>query len=413
MTLNNERLSLTTTIVCVGLFFGFTLSPAVLSISLIALSVLGIVSFKTSSLNAFEKRICIGMLSFYILMLISAFVSINYDEAFRKLILKLPILVFPLILIALKSLKTNHKHLLILCFSYAVFLPGIVSVYNYVSNKVLFDQLILESKPLPIEFGYGIYHIQFSILLACSIVLNAFAIIQHQTLEMTPMQKRLLWLLGMLNLIILHILSARTGLLACYVGLFTLMLFKIKLLKPKYRVLTFVIIICMPVIMFIGSQSFRNRMLNTVEDFKVAWEGKDANDYSFALRVQAWKNAVQIIQSHPIIGVGIGDADNELFQQFAISNPSILEHNRKNPHFQLLETAVQSGILSALILLILCLYMGIQKHHLALAALCNLFLIASCFESILERQSSVIGFAFILAFALALNQRSKPTTELV
>ena len=410
MTLNKERLSLTTTIVCVGLFFGFTLSPAVLSISLIALSVLGIIQFKTSTIDTFEKRICIGMLLFYMLMLISAFVSSNSDEAIRKLILKLPILIFPLLLFALKALKTSHKYLLILCLSYAVFLPGIVSIYNYFSNKVLFDQLILESKPLPIEFGYGIYHIQFSILLACSIVLNAFAIIQHQTLEMTPLQKRLLWLMGILNLIILHILSARTGLLACYVGLFSLMLFQFKFLKPNYRVLTIVITLSIPVLMFIGSQSFRNRMLNTVEDFKVAWEGKDANDYSFALRVQAWKNAVQIIQSHPLIGVGIGDADNELFQQFAISNPSILEHNRKNPHFQLLETAVQSGLLSALILLFLCLYMGVQKHHLALAALCNLLLIASCFESILERQSSVIGFAFMLAFALALNQRPKPTT---
>ena len=336
MTFNKEQLSLTTSIVCVLLFFGFTLSPALLSIGLMGLSLLGLLQLKSFDLDTYEKRILIGMIVFYGLMLLSAGFSSNTDEAIRKLILKLPILVFPLIFFALKSLKTGHKYLLILCLSYAVFLPGIVSVYNYFSNKVLFDQLILESKPLPIEFGYGIYHIQFSILLACSIVLNVFAIIQHKTLELTTLQKRLLWLMGILNLIILHILSARTGLLACYVGLFTLMLFQFKFLKPKYRVLTIAIIICMPMIMLIGSQSFRNRMLNTVEDFKVAWDGKDANDYSFALRVQAWKNAGQIIQSHPFIGVGIGDADQVLYQHFAISNPNILEHNRKNPHFQFL-----------------------------------------------------------------------------
>jgi O-antigen ligase len=337
---------------------------------------------------------------------VSYFYSSNSDEAQRKLILKLPILIFPLLLISLQTIQSAHRVWIIIGLSFAVYLPGVVSVYNYWSNKDLFDQLILESKPLPIEFGYGIYHIQFSILLSVSIILNAFALLYQEHISSNVFQKRLLLFLAVTNTLILHILSARTGLLAFYVGALTLLIAQFRHLSLKVKSATLMLLITLPVLMYYTSVSFKNRMLNSIEDFKVAWTGKDANDYSFAMRVQAWKNASQLIKAHPLTGVGIGDADQALFEQFKTSNPSILPQNRKNPHLQLLETAVQSGIISSLILLGMFLYMSMQKPNIVLRATSNMLLIASCFESLLERQSSVIGFAFMLAFAMSIASKS-------
>ena len=406
MEIKKDQFSGLIVLVCLGLFFGFTLSPALMSIGLIGLACLGIFSIKQAQFSSTERLISIGMVLFYLLMAVSYFYSSNSDEAQRKLILKLPILIFPLLLISLQTIQSAHRVWIIIGLSFAVYLPGVVSVYNYWSNKDLFDQLILESKPLPIEFGYGIYHIQFSILLSVSVILNAFALLYQEHIISNVFQKRLLLFLAVTNTLILHILSARTGLLAFYVGALTLLIAQFRHLSLKIKSATLMLLITLPVLMYYTSVSFKNRMLNSIEDFKVAWTGKDANDYSFAMRVQAWKNASQLIKAHPLTGVGIGDADQALFEQFKTSNPSILPQNRKNPHLQLLETAVQSGIISSLILLGMFLYMSMQKPNIVLRATSNMLLIASCFESLLERQSSVIGFAFMLAFAMSIASKS-------
>jgi O-antigen ligase len=163
--------------------------------------------------------------------------------------------------------------------------------------------------------------------------------------------------------------------------------------------------------MFSMSSSLRNRVSNTIADFEVAWNGKDANDYSFAMRVQAWKNAIQVIKKNPILGVGIGDADKELQDNFAQMNSTITSANRKNPHFQFFETAAQSGLISASLYLLILLFaiFGQSNKNYALASISLLLFIASCFESILERQASVVAFSVFMALALAYENKKTIT----
>ena len=333
--------------------------------------------------------------------------SENTDEASRKLILKLPILCFPLVFNALRKTESKHFPSLVLIGLYAMYLPAVVSVYNYISNKTLFDQLILESKPLPIEFGYGIYHIQFSILLALSVVLGVFILLHRKAWNLSAFNKTFIGVISLLNFVFIHILSARTGLLALYVGLLMILLPALIKMPLRSKIISVVAGLLLPIVILSLSSSLRNRLSNTAADFEVAWSGKDANDYSFAMRVQAWKNAIQVIKKNPIIGVGIGDADKELQENFALMNSSITAANRKNPHFQFLETATQSGIVSACIFLLILLYslFGKSNKNSLLASIVLLLFLASCFESILERQASVVAYSAFIAIALAYGSR--------
>jgi hypothetical protein len=162
------------------LAFSFSLSPALISISFIGLSIIGILQFKFRKFSKFETAISLLFVLFFLSSAASFLYSQNTEEASRKLILKLPILCFPLVFNALKKSESKHFISMVLIGLYAMYLPAIVSVYNYLSNKTLFDQLILESKPLPIEFGYGIYHIQFSIILAISVVFAVYLLLQRK-----------------------------------------------------------------------------------------------------------------------------------------------------------------------------------------------------------------------------------------
>lgn len=308
----------------------------------------------------------------------------------------------PLAIVSVKNIHQNTYNKIIIILNYSLFFPAFVSVYNYLLNKKLFDSLILESKPLPIEFGYGIYHIQFSIILALSIVFGVFQLYYYIKLKHYKTQFWILLMLCFSNFLFIHILSARTGLLALYAGLLVFIIHLFQYISKAQKLKLAIVSISIPILLYISSSSLQNRVTNTIQDFKVVWQNTNANDYSFAMRVKAWKNSIDIIQKYPILGVGIGDADSVLYHNFEKVDASILPQNRRNPHFQFLETWVQSGILSALLFLITLLFSIFhfkQHRNWIFIAICILLLLSSCFESILERQASVVAFAFFIALA--------------
>lgn len=314
---------------------------------------------------------------------------------------------FPLLIIAFSKLNEKIRLWFVLVFLYAMYLPAVVSVYNYTINKTLFDALILESKPLPIEFGYGIYHIQFSVLLAISVVLGAYYLLSFRK----NLLHYVLLFLTISNAIMIHVLSARTGLLSMYLGLAIIFVLFIKGFPLKTKAIGIVIVLLLPVLFVFSSSSLRNRMQNTLKDLEVTTQQKDPNDHSFAMRIAAWQNAADVIKKHPLLGVGIGDVEHELKTNFKNFNPIVVEKNRKNPHNQFLETMVESGFLNGILLLFFAIYLVFyvknKRQLLLLSALAAVLFSASFFESLLERQATVVAFSLVLAFAWQIENKEK------
>lgn len=383
------------------LSIGFTLSKSFISIGFIGLSLIGLISFQPKTLNKRDFWILACIVLVYLISFLSIINSSNTEEAYRKLVLKLPLLCLPLLVFTFQQINLKTQLTLVLIFSYFIYLPAFVSVYNYLINKPLFDDLILQSKPLPIEFGYGIYHIQFSILMALAVVLGFWFLKKTWLIKELKYEKIFLTIITLLNIIFIHILSARTGLLSMYLGIGLLVLSVLKLLTYKQKITTLILILTIPLLFYFASSSLQNRIQNSIQDFKVIVQKNDPNDYSFALRVQAWKNAFNLIEKQGILGTGIGDVEKDLNQNFETFNPQIEAKNRKNPHFQLIETAVESGIINAILLflfLILLIIKGFKDHWMILSTITIMFLVSSCFESILERQASVVAFSVFIAF---------------
>jgi O-antigen ligase len=344
----------------------------------------------------------------------SYFYSDNHEEALRKIILKLPILLAPCILFSFKNRSFQTIKAAVATLSYSAFLPSVVSAYNYFSNKALFDGLILESKPLPIEFGYGIYHIQFSIFLAIAILVGIFHCINLYQRNEIKVHFYFVAFTTLVNLYLIHILSTRTGLVSLYLGFLLGFLFLLKNLNKKTILALSIGAIVLPIGMYLGSQSLQNRIQNSIKDVQVVWNNKNPNDYSFAMRVQAWQNALDVLSDNWIMGVGIGDTEKVLFENFEKFNPNIEEKNRKNPHFQLIESSVQSGILAACsyLALFVSLFIYYRKKSPLAVIIGLMLLLASCFESILERQASVACFAVFIPFSMiAFSVKNQKTKE--
>jgi len=340
----------------------------------------------------------------------------NFNTSFDKIILKLPLLLIPFTVFSFKNMNDNLKQKMIIVFNYAMFLPAVVSVYNYLVNKTLFDDLILQSKPLPVEFGYGLYHIQFSVLLAAAIVLGVIALLQN-TIRNNQMTFWFLLVLVGVNIVSLHVLSARTGLLSLYAAAFVVIYQYFKKIEIKKKVTISALVILLPLLFILFSTSLKNRIFNTYEDLKVTMSGKDANDYSMAMRVAAWYNAFDVIKENPLLGVGVGNVETVLKENFEEFNPQITPQNRKNPHNQFIETAVESGVLNGVLLLLffglLLLLKFDEQTKLSLRAIGLLFFTACLFESLLERQSTVVGIVMIVAFILGSNTKTDSENKLL
>lgn len=390
--------------------FGMTLSPALISLSLGAIALLGIAANPFKFFSKQQQILSFAFIAFYLSNAISMIYSDNQEEATRKLILKLPILLFPLLLNAFRSIQEKDKPWFYGILSYSAFLPAAVSTYNYLSHKAYFDELILQSKPLPVEFGYGIYHIQFSVFLACAIVIVGFRIKELLSARQKTLEFYALCLFTAFNFVFIHVLSARTGLLAMYIGLMILLLSSFPKLAAKQKLAIFATVLALPVLMYTLSGSLRNRIHNTLDDLQIVLNNKNPNDYSFAMRVEAWKNASDLILKKPFTGEGIGDAEACIQANYEANGTLLEPQNRKNPHFQLLETCVQSGLISGFLFLSiwgLSILLKFKQRH-SLIAITSLLFIASCFESILERQASVACFAVFIGLCAAVTESMTP-----
>lgn len=403
--------SLYTTLTFIGsclLMAAFFVSPALMSIAMGVLLLVGLFHInkwkKWSSQFPIFKSLVWVMTVFLIAHITSAFLSDNQSEAMRKLSLKLPFFLSPFLLYPLSLLNKKQLIQTFMVFLYFVYFTGTVSVVIYFRNQHYFDELILQAKPIPIFFGYGIYHIQFSILNATASLAGIYIVLFHKkNIPFNYYTAILLLSLG--ALINLHILSARTGLMSFYLGLMCIGGYELLRMGKLKRLLPFMVfMIALPIISYFSSDALKNRITNTKEDIHTILNNENPNDKSIAMRIEAWKTGWGIITAHPWFGVGLGDLEEEMQAAYIANQTLLTEYNRKNPHNQFIETGVHIGI-GGIILLGLFFGMGLWKSRkmpLVLGfVIC--WLSSFFFESMLERQVSIFAFSFLFLFFFTLE----------
>lgn len=311
---------------------------------------------------------------------------------------KLTLLLLP---IGMASVTLSKKQVwgIFLFLSAIITFFAMASTIHYFNNFNEINASLIESKSVPVwPAGKGISHIYFGIISSFVIISSAFFVIKEKTPVLFAKDRWLFGGIALLNFIIIHLLSARTGLVALYGGLGVLLLHIVwQHRKKKIVWLSLLLLPLLPVAAFYIVPSFQNKMLNTVRDLEINRDGGDINYRSFSMRLEAWKNGIAIIKEHPIAGVGVGDLDNAMYAKYIERKTVLWKENQVMPHNQFIENAVQMGIIYSLFLLYVILY-PIIKHKKTsplLWAAAIMFIGAMCFESVLERQMGVTLFPFV------------------
>jgi O-antigen ligase len=275
------------------------------------------------------------------------------------------------------------------------------SVLHYLAHYRFLNQMVLESKPLPLFSR--VYHIEFSMILAAIALLQCYLLTRISELP-SKFYRLLLWTSTLLNVVFLHILSARTGILAFWIGLPWLFwpLFKTWNFRHKWFLLL------LPVLLAILLPSVRNRLVNTLDDLMATSSHADISDKSFGRRWEAWKVAVSVIADNPATGVGINGVEEAMQEGFKQKNTYLHITDRVLPHNQYLDFGIQTGM-PTVIIFVLCLLLlwrnaAANQNHI-LQSMVLFLAVAALFESYLERQAGVQIFVLAFFFAIFIEKK--------
>lgn len=328
-------------------------------------------------------------------ILLNGYTTITFSKS-------LLLLGFVFILASSFMLFSHKKNSLInftLIISSVVSLVNIFAITNYLLKKDFYDALLLQSKSIPIP---NMHHIHFGIINACIIALLLGLLITKSFKD--KIQFNLAICLLLISVVSFHILSSRTGLLSFYVGILVSMIwYTIQKKSFKAMFLGILIIILSLSMSYYFSDSFRNKIQNSIEDYNSWGKGDEINFKSMAMRMEASKMCIQIIGEYPL-GVGAEAQEQVLQATYVKENTPLDMENRVGPHNQFLDFGVKYGWIGMILLFLFFIYLIpiIRKSSFPMIAIVGIIFTSLFFESLLERQTSIFIFSLFIPLSISL-----------
>lgn len=387
---------------CVTVITGMYFGRALMSIGMIVLIISAFLNVNLiSNIKAFlHKKHLVLITCYFFIFAVSYFWSADIAYYKERMQIMMPFLVLPFSFLAMNRWEMKWYDILILLFV-LLNLSGIGwSLYKYYEHKEAFDVGYGFSKVIPTPFKND--HIRFSLAVVMSICFCTDLFIKYSK----PLVRILLIFVILIDILYLHILSAKSGIVAFYLVAFIGIIQVIFSTKfRKLGVASLFVLLSLPFVMYFIFPSFKNKigyirysisqMSNTAKETNISDEG----------RLISYNYALQIIQTHPFSGVGLGDVYQEMKKKYTKDFPG------KNvevllPHNQFLMAGVAIGIFGILYLLIMqiSIYKLVKKNDFLYLSFCIITFFAMMIEPLYETQ---YGTCIFLFFLLLLMKRSK------
>lgn len=388
-----KRLGLLGFLMCM---VGLPLSPALLSIGSVVVIFAGLVSYapRVQLKRFYQDKFTFFLSLIFIVQLLSFFWTEDKEQFLEHLRIKAPFFFGLYGLAVLGPFDKKWLKIGLVLFVLAASVTGTLTVIDYFLHKEQYDLEIQVSKPLPIFFD--INHIYFSLLLAFS-VFGGIWLFRQKNYFLHKFEKYLWLTLAVAHIGYLHILTARTGLLAFYVAVFVLVMFYI-FQKKKYLLGALILagFFAAPVLGYKYVPSLQYRVDNTKMDLDKYFSGDDPNYLSLGMRFESWKAAWGLFKSHPITGVSMADLHLEMWDQYLRDESMLCDNNYMLPHNEFIQIGAGLGLLGLLSFSLgwfFPLFKHPGKHGWLFWAFWVILSFGMMGESVVERQ---IGLMFVV-----------------
>lgn len=351
-------------------------------------------SLKTKLQQFFANSNALIFSALYLFYCLGYFYSSNTAYAQTDLILKVPLLLFPLV-ISSSSLKDKTDFIL-KTFLIAALLSALICVVRaaYLTNVTGENYFYYYKLSWFFHVGHYAMYLAFA----------AFVALYFLVKEKNKSMKWLYPIAFIFLSIIILLLSARAQIVAFFVVITCAAiayLFKNGNKVKGFFILVLLLITSLLSLYFIPAT--RARFASVANELNQFSNNKNAGSYASYLRLAIWQTGVEVIREHPLAGVGTGDAKDELIKKAQEKKYAIIVKKNLNYHNQFMQTWAAIGLLGftgLVFSIIIGIAHSLKRKQFLATAFFVIVIISFLTESMLERQAGVIFYAFFSAILI-------------
>jgi O-antigen ligase len=352
-------------------------------------------------LNSLHNKYFYLSISLYLLYLIGSFYSSNSKNTEFELVQKLSLILLPALFFSEDSFENNFVFTIKKSFILGCILGSIICLLNaflhyYHSRNA--DYFFYANFSKIMHPSYFAMYLNF----ACAILILERGVFK------SPFFSNLTFLFFVFIIILL---SSKSGVITLFfILIFKLILYAIqkkKYLKSAIISGIFILLIGSFIVSFPQSTSRLHQMYQALNSNEEGFNSTTG-------RISIWKNSLQIIAKISVLGVGTGDAKDEILKHYQLKNEKELYSKKLNSHNQFLQTTIAIGLPGLIVLLLILgipLFLFYRQSDFSAVIFVLLIVFNFLFESMLETQAGVIFFSFFL-FLFWKENASKEKTQL-
>jgi O-antigen ligase len=369
-------------------------------IVLLALSSIVWCAFSAKNENVKPSGMMLLFISGFFIHIIGLLWTDNWHEAFFELEKKVSLLIFPIVIFYSPRLNSKEATLVFFSFAMSCLVAAlacfIVATYNYLYNG---DSSLFFYHELSGIVGMDAAYLSMYFCFAIAILFKLrWSEFNHIVIFNSVLYSSAIILL----FVSVFFLASRAQILILMTGMVGVLVFVVKrkygtILSILGAIAVSIILIGIAALVPINRERFKEAF-NLGEEFDT---GKRWGEQQ--MRLLIWDCSFKLIKAHPANGVGTGDTQDELQECYIENKYTSLTYFdiRFNAHNQFLETAIGLGIMGFLVLLANFYFTFVYalKNKKVLYMIFVLIFAISCLtESLLERRSGIVFFAFFNSF---------------
>jgi O-antigen ligase len=383
-------------ILCSGILYTLFLWPLLNSILCISLTAYWVLFCKKKfDVKKTSSRLVLIFAGLYLPYVTGMFYTTNLQEGYFRLSEHMALALFPLVFGCSRFLDKSMVRLLLTHFIISCLIVSISGlIFGLLPAGVILPDALhggnqyLFGDTYPYMIGLGCLLSLMSIcenlydqrILRKGFIIFVSVFLSFYLLFLNVRLVSFCWFAGMLYFIVSRIqASTYRFLISCIIILLLVFgMYKIPMMRSKWDEL----------------RTYKEQMIPLDRDASLgkSWGGT-------SIRIAIWKCGLDLIERHPLIGVGTGDVQDSLQQEYENRKFYFASrYNHYNLHNQYLQTLAGFGLFGFIILLAcivapaVCLKSG-AFYRIRLIFLCMFFLI--CFtEVILDTNKGIIWYSF-------------------
>lgn len=354
----------------------------------------GLIGFFSFFYNTFREKYDLlrrrkeitGMMLFYLLHIVSALVSKDIAEGFSWVVLRMPLLVFPITL-GLVYIEQALKERILYAYAVITTITVLVCIVWATFQSISYgDASLLYNDNLTYLLD------KQSVYMALLVNLAVFSFGYLLSIKSTMVTKRSLVYVSFFILLVANFLMAsRIAITILYGSIISVAVYNViqkrKLMQLGLIVAGMAIVGFLLVNFFpktinrfreLGYTSYEYSHKGTESHFNMEVTGDQWNGAN--IRLAVWSCGWELVKQHPVLGVQLGDKVDLLMEVYAARHFDFAYNSRRNMHNNYLDILVAFGIVGLL-----------------------LFLWGFLFEPLLQcfRSKDIFGMFVIVAFMLS------------